>query len=97
MQPINWNLIFILRHFMNTRRVRVSLRFEVILEAPTAAAQRAEESPLTYLNKGTEIISSQWRCGNLLRRTEITERKLSLLQVSIMLLLSKMATATTAT
>ncbi|RUP43960.1 CP2 transcription factor-domain-containing protein [Jimgerdemannia flammicorona] len=29
-----------------------NLRFEIVLEAPTAAAQRAEESPLTYLNKG---------------------------------------------
>ncbi|KAJ2740348.1 hypothetical protein GGI20_005858, partial [Coemansia sp. BCRC 34301] len=29
-----------------------NLRFECILEAPTAAAQRADESPLTYLNKG---------------------------------------------
>ncbi|KAJ2439480.1 hypothetical protein GGF42_007935, partial [Coemansia sp. RSA 2424] len=29
-----------------------NLHFECILEAPTAAAQRADESPLTYLNKG---------------------------------------------
>ncbi|KAJ2462504.1 hypothetical protein GGI02_005448, partial [Coemansia sp. RSA 2322] len=29
-----------------------NMRFECILEAPTAAAQKAEESPLTYLNKG---------------------------------------------
>ncbi|KAI8388008.1 CP2 transcription factor-domain-containing protein [Radiomyces spectabilis] len=29
-----------------------NIRYEVILEAPTAAAQKAEESPLTYLNKG---------------------------------------------
>ncbi|KAJ2055681.1 hypothetical protein GGI17_006555, partial [Coemansia sp. S146] len=29
-----------------------NLHFECILEAPTAAAQRADDSPLTYLNKG---------------------------------------------
>ncbi|CAG8454630.1 299_t:CDS:2 [Funneliformis mosseae] len=29
-----------------------NLRFEIILEAPTAAAQRTDETPLTYLNKG---------------------------------------------
>jgi len=29
-----------------------NLRFEVILEAPTAAAQRIDETPITYLNKG---------------------------------------------
>ncbi|KAI9313872.1 CP2 transcription factor-domain-containing protein [Dichotomocladium elegans] len=28
------------------------LRYEVILEAPTAAAQKIEDAPLTYLNKG---------------------------------------------
>ncbi|KAI8146862.1 CP2 transcription factor-domain-containing protein, partial [Fennellomyces sp. T-0311] len=30
----------------------VSLRYEIILEAPTAAAQKVEDAPLTYLNKG---------------------------------------------
>ncbi|KAJ2038236.1 hypothetical protein GGI08_008359, partial [Coemansia sp. S2] len=38
------------------QRLQVSsdsnLNFECILEAPTAAAQRADDSPLTYLNKG---------------------------------------------
>ncbi|ORZ06182.1 CP2 transcription factor-domain-containing protein [Absidia repens] len=29
-----------------------SLRYEVVMEAPTAAAQKINESPLTYLNKG---------------------------------------------
>ncbi|KAG2224932.1 hypothetical protein INT45_010881 [Circinella minor] len=29
-----------------------NLRYEIILEAPTAAAQKVEEAPLTYLNKG---------------------------------------------
>ncbi len=29
-----------------------NLRFEIILEAPTAAAQRTDETPMTYLNKG---------------------------------------------
>ncbi|KAF0366344.1 CP2-domain-containing protein [Gigaspora margarita] len=29
-----------------------NLRFEIILEAPTAAAQRIDETPMTYLNKG---------------------------------------------
>ncbi|KAI8327656.1 CP2 transcription factor-domain-containing protein [Chlamydoabsidia padenii] len=29
-----------------------SKRFEVIMEAPTAAAQKVDETPLTYLNKG---------------------------------------------
>jgi hypothetical protein len=29
-----------------------NLRFEVMLEAPTAAAQRTDETPMTYLNKG---------------------------------------------
>ncbi|CAG8551000.1 14990_t:CDS:2 [Acaulospora colombiana] len=29
-----------------------NLRYEVVLEAPTAAAQRIDETPMTYLNKG---------------------------------------------
>ncbi|RIA96899.1 CP2 transcription factor, partial [Glomus cerebriforme] len=29
-----------------------NLRFEILLEAPTAAAQRTDETPMTYLNKG---------------------------------------------
>ncbi|CAG8506911.1 5952_t:CDS:2 [Diversispora eburnea] len=29
-----------------------NLRYEIILEAPTAAAQRIDETPMTYLNKG---------------------------------------------
>jgi len=29
-----------------------NLRFEIVLEAPTAAAQRIDETPMTYLNKG---------------------------------------------
>ncbi|CAG8507354.1 5832_t:CDS:2 [Funneliformis caledonium] len=29
-----------------------NLRFEILLEAPTASAQRIDESPVTYLNKG---------------------------------------------
>jgi len=28
------------------------LRFEILLEAPTASAQRIDETPITYLNKG---------------------------------------------
>ncbi|KAI8093727.1 CP2 transcription factor-domain-containing protein [Halteromyces radiatus] len=31
---------------------RNNIRFEVIMEAPTAAAQKIDETPLTYLNKG---------------------------------------------
>ncbi|KAG1439969.1 hypothetical protein G6F56_012095 [Rhizopus delemar] len=29
-----------------------SMRYEVCLEAPTASAQRIDETPMTYLNKG---------------------------------------------
>jgi hypothetical protein len=31
---------------------QTNLRFETFLEAPTAAAQRIDETPITYLNKG---------------------------------------------
>lgn len=38
---------------MDTHSTSTSnLRWEIVLEAPTAGAQRIDESPLTYLNKG---------------------------------------------
>lgn len=37
---------------MNNSSSSNPLRYEIVLEAPTAGAQRIDESPLTYLNKG---------------------------------------------
>ena len=50
-----WFIFFLLIHRFCSPRV--SLRFKITLEAQTAAMQRQEETPVTYLNKGAPSFS----------------------------------------